>query len=142
MSFDRIVLALNAAFVLFSGIACLVAPASLAQHAGLSAMPNALTEIRAIYGGLTIGVGCYLIWCVRDRELTFAGLVLVAVSVGGAGVARVLGVLIDRDPTAFHLMNLAIEVVTVAVVVVALSMHRRAARALAQRGDGAGLSFG
>jgi len=37
--------------------------------------------------------------------------------------------LIDREPTAFHLMNLAIEVATVAVVSVALSRHRRLAHA-------------
>src|SRR5262245_15424798 len=74
MSFERVVLALNAAFVLFSGVSCLFGPASLAQQAGLSVVPRALTEIRAIYGGLNIGLGCFLIWCLRHRELTFAGL--------------------------------------------------------------------
>jgi len=129
MSLARVVLALNAAFVLLSGFACVIAPASLAQQAGLSVIPSALTEIRAIYGGLTIGMGCFLIWCLRHRELTFAGLLLVAFGVGGAGMARILGMLIDREPTAFHLMNLAIEVATVAVVAVALSRHRRLAHA-------------
>jgi len=125
MSFERVVLALNAAFVLFSGVSCLFGPASLAQQAGLSVVPRALTEIRAIYGGLNIGLGSFLIWCLRHRELTFAGLLAVAFGVGGVGVARVFGMLMDRDPTAFHLMNLAIEVTTVSVVAVALSRQRR-----------------
>ncbi len=129
MSLDRVVLALCAAFVLLAGVACVVAPASFAQQAGLSATPSALTEIRAFYGGLQIGVGCFLIWCIRQRTLTFAGLLLVAFAVGGAGMARVLGMLTDQAPTAFHLTNLAVEVTTVAVVAVAVSRHRRLADA-------------
>ena len=132
MSFDRIVLALNAAFVLFSGVACILAPTSLAQQAGLSVTPSALTEIRAFYGGLQVGIGCFLMWCIRGRETTFAGLLLVVVGVGGAGIARVLGMLVDREPTAFHLTNLTIEAITVAVVAVALSRHQRLAQVNAQ----------
>ena len=129
MSFDRVVLALNAAFVLLAGLACVLWPASLAQQAGLSVTPSTLTEIRAFYGGLQVGTGCFLFWCIRGQETTFAGLLLVALGVGGAGMARVLGMLVDREATAFHLTNLAIEVVTVAVVAVALWRHRRLAHA-------------
>lgn len=128
MPLDRAVLALSSAFVLLAGVACVVGPASFAEQAGLSATPSALTEIRAFYGGLQIGVGCFLIWCIRQRTLTFAGLLLVAFAVGGAGMARALGLIIDQAPTAFHLTNLAVEVMTVALVAVALSRHRRLAR--------------
>lgn len=124
MTLDRVVLALNAAFCLLAGVACVVAPASLAQQAGLSLMPSALTEIRAFHGGLLVGIGCFQIWCLRRPASTFAGLLMVALSVGGAGIARALGMLVDRDPTAYHLMNLAIEAITVAVVTYALSRHR------------------
>ncbi len=125
MSLDRVVLALSSAFVLLAGVACIVAPASFAQQAGLSTAPSALTEIRAFYGGLQVGIGCFLIWCIRQRTLTFAGLLLVAFAVGGAGIARVLGMLIDQAPTLFHLTNLAVEVATVALVAAAVSRNRR-----------------
>jgi hypothetical protein len=108
---------------------CIVTPASLAQQAGLSVAPGELTEIRAFHGGLLVGCGAFLVWCLRRPESTVAGLVLQMLSVGGAGVARVLGMLIDRAPTAYHLTNLAVEVVTVVVVAVALSRHRRLASA-------------
>ena len=127
MSLDRVVLALSSAFVLFAGLVCIVAPASFAQQAGLSAAPGALTEIRAFYGGLQVGIGCFLIWCIRQRTMTFAGLLLVAFAVGGAGIARVLGMLIDQAPTAFHLANLAVEVATVVLVAAAVSQNRRPA---------------
>lgn len=129
MSFDRLVLALSSAFVLLAGTACIVAPASFAQQAGLSIAPSALTEIRAFYGGLQIGIGCFLIWCIRQRILTFAGLLLVACAVGGAGIGRVVGMLVDQVPTAYHLTNLAIEVATVGVVAAAVSLNRRRAHA-------------
>ncbi len=124
MSFARVVLALSSAFVLLAGVACLVAPESFTQQAGLPATASALTEIRAFYGGLQVGIGCFLIWCVRQRALTLAGLLLVGLAVGGAGIARAFGMLIDGAPTTFHLTNFAIEVVTVAVVAVAVSRHR------------------
>ncbi len=125
MSLDRVVLALNGVFCLLAGIACIAAPASLAQQAGLSVVPSALTEIRAFHGGLLVGIGFFQIWCVRGQASTTAGLLMVALSVGGAGAARILGMFVDRDPTAYHLMNLAIEVTTVSVVVFALSRQRR-----------------
>ena len=125
MSIDRVVLAINAVFCLLAGVGCVVAPESLAQQAGLSIAPSALTEIRAFHGGLLVGVGCFQLWCLRRPALTFAALVMVALSVGGVGVARVVGMLVDREPTAYHLMNLAIEVTTVAVAMFALSRQRR-----------------
>jgi hypothetical protein len=97
MSLERVLLALFAAFVLLAGVACFVAPASFAQQAGLTATPSGLTEIRAFYGGFQLGFGCFLFWCIRDSTLTVAGLVLEAFAVGGVGMARVLGMLIDRS---------------------------------------------
>lgn len=121
MSFDRGVLTLLGSFVFLSGIACLAAPASFAQQAGLSATPAGLTEIRAFYGGLEIGLGCFLIWCSRQDALILPGLFIVGFSVGGAGIARALGMLVDRAPTSYHFTNLAVEVATVALVAVAVS---------------------
>ena len=128
MSFDRAVLALLGAFVLLAGLACLAAPASLAQQAGWSATPAGLTEIRAFYGGLQIGFGCFLIWCSREHTRTFFGLLVEGLVVGGVGMARGLGMLIDRSPTMYLLGNLAVEAATVALVAVAISWHRRHTR--------------
>ena len=121
MSFGRIIVILNGAVALISGIACAVAPQALVDPAGLSATPAGLTEIRAFYGGTLIGLGCFLIWCARETALTRAALLLMAVSVGSIGVLRVAGMLIDGAPTAYHAMNLAIEVTTVSLALFAIS---------------------
>ena len=129
MTFDRVVLALNAAFVFVTGIGCIVVPASVAQQAGLSMAPSALTEIRAFYGGILVGTGCFLVWCLRRPTRTFAGLLMVLLTVGGAGMARILGMLIDRAPTAYHLTNLGVEITTVTLVAVAITRARPVADA-------------
>jgi hypothetical protein len=127
MSFDRGVLAVAAAVVFLAGVACVASPASFGQQAGLAATPSGLTEIRAFYGGLQIGLGCFLIWCVRRQTLIRAGLLLVGFTVGAIGAFRVLGMLVDRAPTTYHAANLVVEVVTVAVVAVALARNQRLA---------------
>ena len=124
MSFDRGALAILTAVVLLSGFGSVVAPNSLTQQAGLVATPSGLTEIRAFYGGLQIGVGLFLLWCLRQQSMIPAGLLLVGLAVGGAGIARVLGMTIDGEPTRFHLVNLAVEIGTVSLVAFAASRRR------------------
>jgi len=127
MSFDRGVLVFLGAFVLLAGLACLIAPASLAQQAGWSATPAGLTEIRAFYGGLQVGFGCFLLWCSRQPGRILAGLLVEGLVVGGVGIARAIGMLVDRAPTRFLLANLAVEAATVVLVAVAVSKQRRLA---------------
>ena len=125
MSFDRGVLIVLALFVLVAGLASFASPASLAQQAGWSATPGGLTEIRAFYGGLQVGLGCFLVWCARRRERLLSGLLVAGFAVGGIGIARVFGLFLDQTPTAYHLANLAVEIATVALVAVAVSRHRK-----------------
>lgn len=130
MSFDRALLGFLAAFVLVAGVGCLVLPASLAEQVGFAVAPGSLTEIRAFYGGLQIGLGCFLFWCLRDEALTFAALLLEGIAVGGVGAGRALGMLVDHSATAYHLANLAVEVTTVVLVAVAFSRRRAGGRAV------------
>ncbi len=125
MSLERILLAVLAAFVLLAGVGCLVAPSLFAQQAQFQTTPSALTEIRAFYGGLQFGIGLFLVWCLRTPSRTSQGLLLIGLAVGGAGLARMFGILYDHAPTSHHLANLGIEVVTVVLVAIALSRGRR-----------------
>lgn len=125
LSFERLLLAVLAVFVVLAGAGCLVAPALFAEQAQFQANPSALTEIRAFYGGLQLGIGFFLLWCLRTPTHTIQGLSLVGLAVGGAGLARLFGLLFDDTPTSHHLSNLAIESVTVVLVAVALARSRR-----------------
>ena len=125
MSFERVLLAVLAAFVLLAGVGCLVAPSLFAQQAQFQSSPSALTEIRAFYGGLQFGIGLFLLWCLRTPSRTSQGLLLVGLAVGGAGLARMFGIFFDHAPTSHHVANLGIEAVTVVLVAIALSRRRR-----------------
>jgi Domain of unknown function (DUF4345) len=128
VSFEGVVLAVLTAFVFLAGIGCLAAPALFAQQAQFQTTPSAMAEIRAFYGGLQLGIGFFLVWCLRAPSRTFQGLLLVGLAVGGAGLARLFGILLDRAPTSHHLANLGIEVATVACVAIALSRLNRQSR--------------
>lgn len=125
MSFERVLLAVLTGFVLLAGVGCLAAPGLFAQQAGFQATPSALTEIRAFYGGLQLGIGLFLVWCLCAPSRTSQGLALVGLAVGGAGLARLFGILFDHAPTSHHLANLGIEVATVVLVAIALLRARR-----------------
>lgn len=131
MSFDRVLLVLLTSFVLLAGVGCLFAPAVFAQQAEFSTTPSALTEIRAFYGGLQLGVGLFLVWCLRASDRVSMGLLLGGLAVGSAGLARLFGILLDQAPTPHHLANLGIEAVTVILVAIALSRARRRPRGAA-----------
>jgi hypothetical protein len=120
MAFNRFLLLLLTTFVLLAGIGCLIAPAVFAEQAEFSTTASALTEIRAFYGGLQIGIGLFLVWCLRASDRISLGLALGGVAVGCTGLARLFGIIIDQAPTAHHLANLGIEAVTVLLVAVAL----------------------
>lgn len=124
MSFDRIVLVVAGGFVFLAGVACLASPQSFVLQAGLSATAGGLTEIRAFYGGLQIGLGCFLLWCSRQQNLVVAALILVGSTVGAIALARVVGMLIDQAPTRYHVANLVVETTTVVLVAIALALHR------------------
>jgi len=124
VSFDRVLLVILAVFVLVAGLGCLLAPASFAEQVGFARSASGLTEIRAFYGGLQIGAACFLFWCLREPSLVAAGLLFEGLVVGGVGVARVLGMLIEHAATPYHLTNLAVEVITVVLVAIALSRRR------------------
>ena len=99
MSFNRVLLGVLAAFVLLAGVGCLLVPAAFAEQAGFATGPSALTEIRAFYGGLQVGIGVFLVWCMRLQDRIATGLLLGGLAVGGAGLARALGVFLDGAPT-------------------------------------------
>ena len=125
MTFERGLVIFLALFVSVAGIASILAPASVAQQAGWSTDGAGLTEIRAFYGGLQVGLGVFLVWCARSRERLMAGLLVAGLAVGGIGAARAIGLLVDQALTQYHLLNLGIELATVVLVAVAVSKHRR-----------------
>jgi hypothetical protein len=101
-------------FVLI-GLGSLVAPEAMVAPVGLSA-PDALArgEVRAMYGGLEIGLGAFLGWCVLQKALR-PGLLCTAFALGGLGVARAGSWALDGQPAGLHPPLFAFELTMAAV---------------------------
>jgi hypothetical protein len=92
-AFPTVVLALCALGFLGFGLWLLVDPAAALAKIGINAgSAVGLVELRALYGGMELGLGLFLAWCALRPEWRQAGLWLVLLANGGAGLARVLAI--------------------------------------------------
>ncbi len=114
----RIFLALSTAAWLPYGLYCFLAPETLKIAAGVGVDgPTGTTEIRAMYGGLQIGIGvlCALgAWKPTWRPTAVRTLLLL---VGGLLATRAIGVLLDGSFSTYTLLALIFEGATVAAAV-------------------------
>lgn len=70
---------------------------------------TAKTDVWAIYSGIQIGFGSYLILCSRYTELYKAGLLSIVFILGGVAIGRTLGILIYEAHDIYSLSALAFE---------------------------------
>ena len=85
----RIYLGIAGAAFMVTALFAFIDPDSMAAFAGLAAVDaSGETEIRAIYGGLTAGIGLLLLCGLRSAKLATAGLGCAVFAVGGLGLTR------------------------------------------------------
>jgi len=125
----RIVLFLYGLMFLGFGLAFLLSPLSMASMTAFQLLsPAAVTELRAFYGGLEIGLGAYLLAGMLSRDWMAPALqALVAVS-GGIACGRIFGMLVDDSASPHVLLYLAVELLGVALGAFALYRVQRQRR--------------
>jgi hypothetical protein len=96
MAFSRGLLALvGVLFIGFGGWG-LIDPVAVAAMTGVKLpTPVALADGRAIYGGLTLGMGVFFLFAATRADLVRAGLWSTLLMVGGAGAGRAVGGVVD-----------------------------------------------
>ena len=96
MTFWRLVLAgLGLGYAGF-GFAFLFSPSELAAFLSLTfSEPSARTDFRAMYGGLEIGLGGFMLACALRREFVRIGLFAGACATAGMATARTVGMMLD-----------------------------------------------
>jgi len=100
MRIAQIYLGLIAVMSVVFGVIYLVAPYSMTNPMGFGQLaPSALTDVRATYGGLQIGMGLFLFWCLTPARMR-AGLLFTLLSVGALAICRGIGLVIDGDVTS------------------------------------------
>jgi Domain of unknown function (DUF4345) len=93
----------------------------------------ARTDVRAVYGGLQLGLAAVLAYCAASPERVVTGLAVTTASVGGLATGRLLGAMIDGEPASITLLYLSIEWSSAAIAPLALWSEVRSRRRLRPR---------
>lgn len=106
----RAVLVLIALATCGFGVAFVLRPVEMAGvlHLSLSA-PSARIEVRAVYGGMQVGLGVFLLVCAMRRNLLRVGLSAAACVFTGLAVARFFGLMLEGFSQPLMLIVLMLE---------------------------------
>ena len=126
MLFSRILLAAQALILAGLGIAYFVRPEEMANLSGMLLMaPAAITDVRAYYGGLQIGLAAYLLRTLGRQEQMRGALMLLVLLYSSMALARMGGLWLDGGlQQTFNLTALLLEVVSAGLCFVALRQLR------------------
>lgn len=90
----------------------------------------AATELRAIYGGLELGFGVFLLYCGSHAGTLLSGLVAMTMVTGGILLGRVTGIFLDGSPAKVTLVSMIVELFgTVAGILVLMDERKQDAEA-------------
>lgn len=122
MLFARILLALQALALVGLGLAYFIRPHEMSNLSGMLLMaPAAITDVRAYYGGLQIGLGVFLLLAMSRLELVRAALMLLVLVYAGLALGRIGGLWLDGGiQQTFNLYALLIELVSAGLAFAAL----------------------
>jgi len=120
----RIFLAVMAIVWLPYGLYCFLDPNALRALAGVTATsPTAMTELRAMYGGLQSAIGALSLTATVRHHLERPALIMLASLLPGLAAARLLGLLLDGSWSSYTAMGLTFEI-TGSLVAIALLRRR------------------
>ena len=108
---ERVFLGLMALVWLPYGLYCFFDPGYLAEAAGVaSTSATGSTELRAMYGGLQVGIGCLALAALLRADLVRPALVALAFLSGGLFLSRISGSALDYGWSQYTGIALAFEV--------------------------------
>lgn len=128
MIVSRIVLAAAGLMFLGFGLAFMLRPVPTARMVGIRLPePAAVTEIRAFYGGLEVGLAVLLFIACAYAPWRVPGLALALAAFAGPALGRVVGLLLDGRPRSVIYTILAVELFGAAAAAVCLVLEKRLA---------------
>lgn len=104
------------------GVAYIAAPGTFTEIAAGVApdRPSALTEIRAVSGGVALALGVFFALSAGRADWVVPGLVLGALVAAGLAVSRLIGFVADGGVTGTQVSLAVTEVILVALCLLAL----------------------
>jgi len=126
MTFPRVVLGLTGAVFVTLGLGFLVAPEGLLGLMKIQVSPErALTEVRAMYGGLELGLGVFFIVAVFRERWIRAALGAQFLILGGMGSTRFLAMLFSGRTDRLMLALAVAELIGAVLGIGAFGQARR-----------------
>lgn len=122
LTISRFVVLLTGIVFLAFGLACLVAPSAvmLAATGASVAHPVALIDLRATYGGMSLGVAVILFLLTTSPGLIRLGLIAVLTLMLGMGGGRAVGMLLEPNSNTVMTLYLALEIAAASLSTVLL----------------------
>lgn len=122
MALKRTLLWLNSALFVAFGIGFIFIPAFLSNllTSSIPATTSALTDMRATYGGMALGIAIFFGMCVRNTDTVRIGLIASALVLSCIAFGRIVGIFIDGSPNIFIYLLLSAEVLFAALILFAL----------------------
>ena len=107
------------------GVQWLLDPVAMANPLGIHLTnSDATSDARAVYGGLELGVGLFLSWCVASADRRTLGLTALALCLFGLGFSRLTGIVLAPDVTSATWQLLATDLGGAVLCTVALLVSR------------------
>ena len=120
MHLSSVSLSLAAVAFVGAGLAFVAAPGLLALVDLVPTTATARSDVRAVFGGLELGVGAWLALCVRRPAWHRPALVAQALAFGGLAAARLLSLGLDGVPRAVTFALWVPELAGMALALLAL----------------------
>lgn len=122
MKFGRAVVWINCWLFVGFGLGFVFAPETLATliTGAAPTTPSAMTDMRATYGGMALGLAFIFGLCARNEGSVRLGVQGVLAVMVGLAVSRVLGFLFDGEPNIFMWLLLLAEALMASLAFAAL----------------------
>lgn len=122
MAFQRTLLWINCVLFIVFGIGFILIPGSLSNlmTGSVPATTSAMTDMRATYGGMALGIAIFFGICARNPDTVRIGLIASALALSCIAFGRIVGIFIDGSPNIFIYLLLSAEVLFAAMILFAL----------------------
>ncbi|WNJ17889.1 DUF4345 domain-containing protein [Pontibacter sp. G13] len=123
----KVLILLNSIVFLMFGLGFVFLPETLSLFVtdSVPTTPSGLTDMRATYGGISIGFGILLGIMSRQSSLHALGTQAIVLVVGGMALGRTIGLIQDGSPNEMMYINLVLEIVIVIIGLGLLAKSRR-----------------
>ena len=108
------------------GVWFLIEPTTMASVIGLAPEnPAGFAELRAVYGGLEIALGVFLLVTGFQANWSKTGLWLLLSCYGGITTGRIVGILLDQPDDTFTLQLLSFEAGSLLITILLVFGQKR-----------------